>query len=71
MDEIKSVRSFRSLLLCRRTLVALVAIGCLTWIGLTTTTDVAVAIASVAIGLAGSNAAQAAYTSKNVKKDDV
>ncbi len=67
MDEIKSTLLFRSLtrlLLCRRTLVALVAIGCLTRIGLTTSTDVAAAIAAVAIGLAGSNAAQAAYTSR-------
>ncbi len=68
MDEIKSALLRFA---CRRTVVALVSIGCLTWIGLRTATDVAAAIAAVAIGLAGSNAAQAAYTSKNVKKDDV
>ena len=54
---------------CRRTVIALVAIASLTWIGLTTSTDVAASIAAVAIGLAGSNAAQAAYSSRNNPKE--
>lgn len=65
-------RTLKSLLLCRRTFVALFSVSCLTWIGLTTTTDVAAAIAAVAIGLAGSNAAQRAYTARYSKpKEDI
>lgn len=63
-------RTLKTLLLCRRTFVAIFAISCLTCIGLTTPTDVAAAIAAVAIGLAGSNAAQGAYTARYKPKED-
>jgi hypothetical protein len=44
------------LLKCRRTFVALVAIACLTTIALEKGIDVSMAVASVAVGLAGANA---------------
>lgn len=40
----------------RRTFVALVAIGCCTWIGLVHGSDTTMAIASIAAALVGSNA---------------
>lgn len=43
---------------CRRTFIALVAIVCLTFIGYHKGIDVGMAIASVAVGLAGANAYQ-------------
>lgn len=43
---------------CRRTFVGVVAIVCLTALGVAVNADVSMAIASVAIGIAGSNAAQ-------------
>ena len=46
------------LLSCRRSKIALVAIACLTWLGCTQAFDVSLAIASVAIGIAGANAYQ-------------
>ena len=46
----------RILLKCRRTVVAIFAICCLTVLGLAKDFDVSMALASVAIGLAGANA---------------
>lgn len=54
----------KTLLYCRRTLIALFSIGCLTAIGLYKDHDVSVALASVAIGLAASNAAEGAAKSR-------
>ena len=44
---------------CRRTFVALVAIGCLVYLGITKEHDVSMAIATIAAALAGANAYQA------------
>lgn len=44
-----------TVLLCRRTLIAIGAIGCLTALGLKKDHDVSQAIAAVAIGLAAAN----------------
>lgn len=46
------------LISCRRTFVAVLAIVCLTTLGLTKSTDVSMAIASIAAALAGANAYQ-------------
>lgn len=46
----------RKILDCRRTFIALTAIGALTFLGYTQNMDVAASLAAVAIGLAGSNA---------------
>lgn len=45
----------QTLFLCRRTIIAIGAIGCLTALGLNTYHDVSSAIAAVAIGLAAAN----------------
>lgn len=45
----------RTILLCRRTLIAIGSITCLTVIGLKRDKDVAEAIAAVSIGLAAAN----------------
>lgn len=54
----------KNLLLCRRTFIALAAIAALTGLGVALSLDTSMAIASVAIALAGSNAAESAYKSK-------
>lgn len=46
----------RNILICRRTFICTLAILCLTAIGLYKGIDVSMALASVAIGLAGANA---------------
>lgn len=46
----------RYILTCRRTVVALISIGCLTSIALLKGIDTSSAIAAVAMGLAGANA---------------
>jgi hypothetical protein len=46
----------RKLLNCRRSIIALVGIGCLTWLGLENGTDVSIAISAIVAGIAGSNA---------------
>lgn len=55
----------RLILTCRRTLIALFAIGCLTALGLYKGQDVAMPLATVAIGLAASNAAEKAAASRS------
>lgn len=45
---------------CRRTFVAVFAVTCLTVIALINGTDTSIAIASVAVGIAGANAYQKA-----------
>lgn len=45
-------------LTCRRTITSLFAIVCLTFLGVKNTTDVSMAIASIAIGLSAANAAE-------------
>lgn len=47
---------FRYIFTCRRTVVALTSIACLTWIAISKGIDTSSAIAAVAIGLAGANA---------------
>lgn len=49
---------------CRRTFIAALAIGCLTVLGLAKDFDVSMALASVAIGLAGANAYEKRGTPK-------
>ncbi len=50
----------RNILLCRRTFIAVLSIGCLTALGIYRDIDVSMALASVAVGLAASNAAEGA-----------
>lgn len=47
-----------SVLKCRRSIVAIIAIGCLTALGLSNGMDVSSAIAMVAMGVAGANSAE-------------
>lgn len=54
----------KQLLLCRRTFIALVSISALIALGLVNHIDVSYAIASVAIGLAASNATENSMRSK-------
>lgn len=54
----------KNLLLCRRTFIALIAIGSLLAMNLVSSTDTSAWIASVAIALAGSNAAEASMKAK-------
>ena len=53
---------------CRRSLIAILAIGCLTYLGVHNNIDVSMALASVAIGLAGANSAQNIYSGKKGKE---
>ena len=49
----------KKILSCRRSIIALVAIGCLTWLGLTKGIDIsgiALAISGVVASVAGANA---------------
>lgn len=48
----------RQIFKCRRSSVAVIAIGVLTFLGYTKSMDVAMAISTVAVGLAGANAYQ-------------
>jgi hypothetical protein len=56
--------SITRLLLCRRSVIALVAIGACVVVGLVLKQDTSGAIAAIAIGIAGANAAQGAMESK-------
>lgn len=61
----------KSFLYCRRTFIAILSIGCLTAIGIYKDHDVSMAIASVAIGLAVSNAGEnAAKYRPTFRKED-
>ncbi len=55
----------KHLLLCRRTFIAALAIGCLTALGIHNNIDVSMALASVAIGLAAANAGESAARAKS------
>ena len=44
---------------CRRSILSIIAIGCLTYLGLKNGTDVSVAIAGIVAAVASSNAYQA------------
>jgi len=55
----------KSLLSCRRTYIASLAIGCLTALGIHNNIDVSMALASVAIGLAAANAGENAARAKS------
>lgn len=48
----------RKLLTCRRSMVAVIAIACLTAIAIYNGTDTSTSIAAVAMGVAGANALQ-------------
>jgi hypothetical protein len=52
----------RYIFTCRRTVVALFSITCLTWIALEKGVDTSTAISAVAIGLAGANAFEKSKT---------
>lgn len=54
----------RQLLLCRRTFIAAMSIGCLAWLSHSTGTDYATQIASIAGMIAAANAAEKAIKSK-------
>ena len=58
----------KNVLLCRRTYIATLAIVALTALGLYNHLDVALSIAGVAVGLAGSNAAEAAMKARGTGK---
>lgn len=61
----------KSFLYCRRTFIAVVAIGCLTGLGIYKSYDVSMALASVAIGIAVSNAGEnAAKARPTFRKED-
>lgn len=53
--------TYKAIYRCRRTIVSLVAIGCLTAMAIVHAMDVSTAIAMVAGALSGANAAEAAY----------
>lgn len=55
----------RNILICRRMFIAVLAICCLTGLGVYRDIDVSMAIASVAVGLAASNAAEGAAKSRS------
>lgn len=55
----------KNILVCRRTFIAVLSIVCLTALGLLKDIDVAMSLASIAIGLAGSNAFEATAKSKS------
>lgn len=60
----------KQLLKCRRSLIAILAIACLTFLGWELkSADVAMAIATVAIGIAGANSAESVFSAKK-KGDD-
>lgn len=62
----------KNILFCRRTFIAVLSIGCLTALGIYKEHDVSMALASVAVGLAASNAAEgAAKTRLTFRKEDV
>ncbi len=61
----------RNILYCRRTFICTLAILCLTAIGLYKGIDVSMALASVAIGLAGANAYEMAGKAKQASKSEV
>jgi len=54
----------KNVLLCRRTFIALTAIGALLAMNLVNNADTAMWLASVAVALAGSNAVEAAAKAK-------
>lgn len=54
---------------CRRTLTSMLGIVCLTFLGYYHNQEVAMAIATVTVGLAGANAYQRAYESRQGSKD--
>lgn len=61
----------KQLLKCRRSVIALIAIGALTFLGWELkSADVAMAIATVAIGIAGANSAEAVFAKKKGVSDD-
>lgn len=56
------------ILKCRRSIVAIIAIGCLTALGMSKGLDVSSAIAMVAMGVAGANSAEGVFSFKSSKK---
>jgi low temperature requirement protein LtrA len=54
---------------CRRTVIALFAISCLTALGILVNAEVAGAIATVALAVAAANATQGVFTSDKNKAD--
>lgn len=57
--------TIKALLACRRTLVAIYAITCLTILGYFKAADVAASIATVALAIAAANASQSIMEKKN------
>ena len=58
----------RKVLSCRRTLIALFAISCLTALGLVVNAEVSGAIATVALAIAAANATQGIFNSNSKVK---
>lgn len=52
---------------CRRTFVAIFSVCCLTYLGSVTGVDVSGSIATVALAVAASNAAQKAFQKENIE----
>lgn len=60
----------KKILHCRRSSLALIAMACLTSLGLVKGQDVALALAGVVTAIAAANASESAYRSRNVKGDE-
>lgn len=55
------------ILKCRRSIIAIISIACLTTLGLSKGMDVSSAIAMVAIGIAGANSAEHVFIGESSK----
>jgi len=61
----------KHILNCRRSTVSVIAIICLTWLGLAAGTDVSIAIAGICASLSGANAYEKRNTPAPVKEGDI
>jgi hypothetical protein len=74
--EKEAQRPLACLLYCRRSLIAIFSVTCLTWIALSKGTDTSSAIAAIVLGIAGANASEkvgiklAAKNEKNQEKQE-
>jgi hypothetical protein len=56
---------------CRRSIIALVGLGCLTWLGYSAGQEVAGSIAAIVLAVAASNAGQSAVSAwRNPRKEN-
>ncbi len=61
----------KNLMYCRRTFIATFSIILLTALGLVNKTDVSMAIATIAVGLAGANAYEKGATNRTIQPQPV